>query len=102
MVQRARCRRHQGSAERPAKHRPRLPDRRPRRREGVMTSPIKLSAWQRRALAVPNDVQLHMWVGGRSGGKTFAACVSAVLYADKYKQRVLFVRRTERALSDLA
>ncbi|MGE3296488.1 MAG: phage terminase large subunit [Porticoccaceae bacterium] len=64
-------------------------------------SPIQPSPFQQRVLLVPEAFDVFLG-GGRGGGKSYALALLALRHANQYGRgaRVLYIRRTYKALAD--
>ncbi len=62
---------------------------------------MKLSEFQQRTMAVPEDFDLFLG-GGRGGGKSFVMALLCLRHAEQYadRARMLFIRRSYAGLRD--
>lgn len=67
-----------------------------------MSEELRLSAFQRRVLEVPEGYDLAL-LGGRGGGKSFALILLALRFAEQYREkaRILLVRQSYPSLRDI-
>src|SRR5687767_14836257 len=66
-----------------------------------MKQPVRLSAFQEKALHVPEAYDLFLG-GGRGGAKSYTEALLALRHIEQYgaKARVLYLRRTHKGCAD--
>lgn len=74
---------------------------RPRKSPKPEGQPIALNDFQRRALEVPEELDLFLG-GGRGGGKSYALALLCLRHVAQYgeRARILYLRRTYKGLAD--
>jgi hypothetical protein len=66
-----------------------------------MSQTIETSEFQRKALLLPEEVDVFLG-GGRGGGKSYALALLALRHVEQYgdRARILYIRRTYKGLAD--
>jgi hypothetical protein len=67
----------------------------------AVRSELKISPFQERVLAIPEDIDIFLG-GGRGGGKDYAIALLILRHVEQYRERarILYVRQSYKGLAD--